>query len=155
MKKFLYFIVFLIFSFIQLNAYANEQEAIEFFNNYENLANQWSLQVIDMYSSNPVIKRNVLKKTPVTVIVPFNEHKKMLETYNKNKKLLIGIKNNYKNKKVTNLGNDKYKISAERCPTIMNRCFDCYMIIQKQNGQYKIIEESSDVKSTYFLKFKD
>jgi len=155
MKKFLYLMLLLSFSFIQLSVNANEQEALEFFNRYENLANQWSLEVINMYSSNPVIKRNVLKKTPVMIVVPFEEHKKMLKTYNKNKKLLFGIKNNYKNKKVTDLGNGKYKISAERCPTIMNRCFDCYMIIQKQNNQYKIIEESSDVKSTYFLKFKD
>lgn len=154
MKK----IVLLIFFIIYLSfckAYSAENDALQFFDRFVTLSNQWGTDVIALYDTNPVIKRNVLKKTPILVIVPFEEHKKMLINYSKHKILLKGIRNDYKDKKVTNLGNNKYKISAQRCPTVMRRCFPAYLIIQKQNDQFRIIEEYSDVQTTYFLRFKD
>lgn len=150
-------LLFIIFSICFSNniSIAAESEARDFFNKYVNLSNQWSLDLIDMYAQNALIKRNILKKQPELVNVPLDEHKKMLKNYNKYQYLLIGVKNNYNVKSVNSLSNNKYKITAQRCPSIMNRCFDCYMIIQKQNGEFKITEEYSDVNSRYFLKFKD
>ena len=154
MKKIL-FLIFFIICMSFCSVMATEDEALAFFDRFVTVSNQWSPDVINFYSSNPVIKRNVLKKTPVLVLVPFSEHKKMLINYSKHKILLRGIQNIYKDRKVTALGNDKYKISAQRCPTVMKRCFPAYMIIRKENNDYKIIEEYSDVQSSYFLRFKD
>lgn len=135
--------------------YASEKDVLLFFNEFIDHSNKWDLETLNYYSKNPIIKRNVLNKTQCLVIVPVDEHKKMLKNYNKHKNLLKGIKNNYKNKSVLKISDDKYKITAQRCPTIMNKCFGSYVIIQKQNNEFKIIEEYSDVQSNYFLKFKD
>jgi len=153
MKKILYLIIFIIT--ILPAVQASEQDAMKFFNRYVTLSNQWSLEVVGMYSANPVIKRLVLNNNPVLVTVPFSEQKKILEYYNKHKFLLKGVRNDYKSVRVNELGNGKYKISAQRCPSMMKSCFNSYMIIQKQNGEYKLVEEYSEVKSKYFLRYGD
>lgn len=133
----------------------NNSEVLEFFNNFVNLSNQYDLKMLDFYSQNPIIKREVIGKNGALVIVPFSEHKKMQKAYSEHKKLLVNTKNNYKDKKVIELGNNTYKITAQRCPTVMDRCFDSYMIIKKENNTYKISEEYSKVQTTYFLKYKN
>ncbi len=134
----------------------NTIEPIEVFNNFVYLSNQYDLKMLNFYSANPIIKRDVLgKKTNTLVTVPFSEHVKIQKMYSNHKKMLEKVKNNYKNPTLTKIGNNMYKITALRCPTVMDRCFNSYIIIQKQNGEYKIFEEYSQVQSTYFLKFKD
>jgi len=154
MKKFLVFIA--LFNMFMLRSNADTTSNVfAFFDKFVNLSNEYNLEVLKMYSNNPVIKRRVLKKEPVLVVVPFAELVKMQQAFNKYKKHLKNTKNFYNNRKITNLGNETYKISAQRCPTVMNGCFNSYMIIKKENGEFKIIEEYSDVKSTYFLKYRD
>lgn len=132
----------------------NSSDVLEFFDNFVNLSNQYDLRMLDFYTKNPIIKREVIGKNGAMVIVPFSEHKKLQKAYSDHKKFLANTKNNYKNKKVTDLGNNTYKITAQRCPTVMNRCFDSYVIIKKENNVYKIAEEYSKVQTTYFLKYK-
>ncbi len=132
----------------------NNSEVLEFFDNFVSLSNQYDLRMLDFYTLNPIIKREVIGKNGALVIVPFSEHKKIQKAYSEHKKLLANTKNNYKDKKIIELGNNTYKITAQRCPTVMNRCFDSYMIIKKENNEYKIIEEYSKVQTTYFLKYK-
>lgn len=154
MKKICLFLV--LFVFLTTNIQADtKSEALEFFDRFVNLSNEYNLDALNMYAKNPVIKRRVLKKKPVTVIVPFSELVKMQRVFNKHKNQLKNTKNYYNNRVIISLENDKYKITAKRCPTVMNKCFDSYMIIQKQNDEFKILEEFSDVQTTYFLRFKE
>lgn len=155
MKKILFLTFFASICLAPHYVMANEAEALAFFERFVTTSNEWSLEPINMYDKTAIIKRRVLKKNPVTVIVPLSEQEKILKTYNKNKKFLSGVKNNYKNIQIASLGNDKYKITALRCPSILDTCFDSYIIIQKKSNEYKIIEEYSDVKSSYFLKYRD
>lgn len=147
-------ILFLCF-FIGGQAFSgSNSEVLEFFNNFVNLSNQYDLKMLDFYSQNPIIKREVIGKNGALVIVPFSEHKKMHQAYSKHKKLLANTKNNYKDKNVFDFGNNTYKITAQRCPTVMDRCFESYVIIKKDKDTYKIVEEYSQVQSAYFLKYK-
>lgn len=139
-----------------LSVFANSQnEALDFFNSYVNAANTYSPAIVDMYSPNAKIIRQVIKPDGTTVDVSTNT-----STYITQMKLgqagakVRNYKNNYTNIVVTDLGNGKYKVSSLRQPSTETYKLKTYMIVQKQpNGKWQIVEEMMQTKVQTFLKY--
>ena len=154
MKKTLVSIIALLF--VTLSASAdNKDEALKFFNNYVSAANSYSPTIAGMYSPNAKIIRQVVKSDGTTQDVTTNT-----STYITQMKIgqagakLRNYKNNYSNISVTEVGNDKYKISSLRQPTGENYKLKTYMIVQKQpDGKWQIVEELMQTKVQTFLKY--
>ena len=154
MKKTLVSIIALLF--VTLSASAdNKDEALKFFNNYVSAANSYSPTIAGMYSPNAKIIRQVVKSDGTTQDVTTNT-----STYITQMKIgqagakLRNYKNNYSNISVTEVGNDKYKISSLRQPTGENYKLKTYMIVQKQpDGKGQIVEELMQTKVQTFLKY--
>lgn len=153
MKKILSLFIVMIMTCIM--AFADDaQEALKFFNSYVSAANSYSPTVATMYSPNAKIIRQVVK--PDGTLVNVNTD---TATYIKQMKLgqasakLRGYKNTYTNVSVTNTGNGTYKISSLRQPSGETYKLKTYMIVKKQNGTWKIIEEMMQTKVQTFLKY--
>ena len=154
MKKFILSII--TFVFVTTIAFAsNKQEALEFFNNYIKAANSYSNSVGEMYSPSAKIIRQVVKPDGTTANAYTDT-----ATYLKQMKLsqagarVKQYKNNYTNVTVTQISEDKYKISALRQPSGETYKLKMYMIVQKQpNGKWLITEEMMQTKVQMFLKY--
>ena len=154
MKKFSLLLITLIFTAAVVFA-NNKQEALEFFNNYVTAANSYSNSVGDMYSPSAKIIRQVVKPDGTTANAYTDT-----ATYIKQMKLgqagarVKQYKNNYTNVTVTQISEDKYKISALRQPSNETYKLKMYMIIKKQsNGKWLIVEEMMQTKVQMFLKY--
>ena len=133
----------------------NKQDALNFFNSYVNAANNYSPDIVAMYSPSAKIIRQVVKLDGSTVNVDTDT-----ATYIKQMKLgqagakLRNYKNNYSNIVVTDLGNGKYKVSSLRQPSGESYKLKTYMIVKKQSdGKWQIVEEMMQTKVQTFLKY--
>ena len=133
----------------------NAQEARQFFNNYVNLANNYSDIVTTLYSPTAKIIRQVVKPDGNTVDVYTDT-----ATYIKQMKIaqagakLRQYKNFYSNVNITKINDTKYKISSLRQPIGENYKLKTYMVIQKQsNGKWIIVEEMMQTKQQIFLRY--
>lgn len=153
MKKILLTLIILIST--GLTAFADgAQDALNFFNSYVAAANSYSPTIEQMYSKNAKIIRQVIK--PDGTLVNVNTD---TATYIKQMKLgqagakLRKYKNNYTNITVASAGNDAYKVSSLRQPSGETYKLKTYMIVKKENGSWKIIEEMMQTKVQTFLKY--
>ena len=156
MKKFLALIITsIIFITTGLSALADDkQEVLNFFNNYVNAANTYQNSVATMYSPNAKIIRQVVKPdgglaNAYTDTATYIKQMKIGQAGAK----LRGYTNSYSNVQVTSLGNGKYKVSSLRQPKGETYKLKTYMIVQKINGQWQIVEELMQTKEQIFLKY--
>jgi len=145
------------FTFISLAVFADsKQEAMTFFNNYVNAANNYSDAIGSMYAPNAKIIRQVVKPDGTTANAYTDT-----ATYVKQMKIaqagakLRKYKNEYRNIAITPV-NGGFKISAERQPTGETYWLKTYQIVKKQpNGKWLITEEMMQTKQQIFLRYVD
>lgn len=155
MKKFLLLTVLGILFLIGTKAFADEQQdAVKFFKNYVNAANNYSDEITKMYSPEAKIIRQVVKPDGSLVDVETDA-----DTYISQMKLsqkgakLKNYKNHYSDIKASKVSNG-YKITALRQPSGENYKLKTYMIVQKQpSGNWLIVEEMMQTKVQTFLKY--
>lgn len=147
-------IIGLIFSFSDVYAFTT-QEGLLFFDKYKNFANSYDEKLLDMYSPDVKIIREVVKPTGNTeaVNIPSKRFFQELKIGQKTAKLRR-YKNTYKNVKVQEIPNG-IKISAERQPSKETYWLKMYQIIQNTDSGPKITEEMMQTKVQSFLKHKD
>ena len=131
-------------------------EAIEFFNKkYATYANSYNAELLNLYSPDAKIIREVVKpdgKT-VDVLVPANRYFNELKIGQKTAKLRR-YKNKYRNIKAEEVPNG-IKISAERQPSRENYWLKMYQIVENTDSGFKIKEEMMQTKVQSFLNQKD
>lgn len=153
-----------IFAFLFISLYfttgiafaENSAEALKFFRNYVNAANSYSNTLVDMYSPDAKIIRQVIKPDgePVNIETDTATYIKQLRLGQKTAKFRR-YKNTYSNIKTEKVPNG-YKISALRQPSGERYKLQSYIIINKQpDGEWKIIEELMQTKVQLFLKYAD
>ena len=154
MRKYISTLVIMLIFTISVFA-DGSQDAMNFFNRYVNAANSYSSEIADMYSPSAKIIRQVVKPDGTTQNVYTDT-----ATYIRQMKLgqagakLRQYKNTYTNVSITNLGNNKYKISSLRQPAGETYKLKTYMVVQKQpNGNWLIVEEMMQTKVQIFLKY--
>ncbi len=147
-------IIGLIFSFSDVYAFTT-QEGLLFFDKYKNFANSYDEKLLDMYSPDVKIIREVVKPTGDTeaIKIPAKRFFQELKIGQKTAKLRR-YKNTYKNVKVQEIPNG-IKISAERQPSKETYWLKMYQIIQNTDSGPKITEEMMQTKVQSFLKHKD
>lgn len=152
MKKFLLVFIVLIFG---LGAFADDrQEALRFFNNYVQASNSYSSSVLNMYSDDAKIIRQVVKPDGSLVNVHFsvNDYRNQLRLSSKIARIK-NYKNYYSNISVTKVS-DGYKIDAMRKPSLSDYRLRSSMTVQKQSdGKWLIIQELMQTKEQIFLKY--
>lgn len=152
MKKLLLTLFVLLFG---LSVFANDQEdALKFFNNYVSASNSYSNTILNMYSDNAKIVRQVIKPNSQLVNVPFSisDYRSQLKLSSKIAKIR-NYKNSYSNITVTKVANG-YRIDAIRKPSLSNDKLKATMVVQKQpNGRWLIVEETMQTKEQVFLKY--
>lgn len=151
MKKFI--LVILIMT-CGLSAYANDKDALNFFNSYVKASNTYSAELLEMYSNNAKIIRQVIKPNGEQVNIPFSvkDYKKQMVISSKLAKLR-NYKNYYSDIDITKVSNG-YKVTAKRKPSTSNYKLKSYMIVQEQpNGKWLIVEEMMQTKEQILLKY--
>ena len=139
-------------------AFADEkEEALAFFNNYVESANNYSSTIADMYSPSAKIIRQIVKPDGTTANATTDT-----ATYVKQMKLgqagakLRKYKNTYTNINVISLGDGSYKVTSLRQPSGEDYKLRTYMIVKKQaNGEWQIIEEMMQTKVQTLLRYAD
>ena len=155
MKKIL-LIIFAFFA-LPLSVFADDKkEALDFFNNYVESANNYSPTVAEMYSPNAKIIRQVVKPDGTTANATTDT-----ATYIKQMKIgqagakLRKYKNYYSDITVTPVSNG-YKVSSLRQPSGETYKLKAYMVLQKQaSGKWLIVEELMQTKEQIFLRYVD
>lgn len=132
----------------------NTQDEIDFFNQYVNYANTYNPKLLNMYSPNAKIIRNVIKPSGKieTVIVPTKKYFHELKIGQKTAKLRR-YKNTYRNISAQETS-DGIKISAERQPSKETYWLPMYQIIQPTDSGLKITEEMMQTKVQSFIRLK-
>ena len=146
MKKILLSLIAL--AFISLSVFADEQqEALDFFNNYVNAANSYSSTIAEMYSPSAKIIRQIVKPDGTTANATTDT-----ATYIRQMKIgqagakLRQYKNTYTNITVAPVEGG-YKVSSLRQPSGETYKLKTYMILKKQpNGKWLITEEMMQTK---------
>lgn len=152
MKKVL--LIFTVF-ILGLGAFADEkQEALNFFNNYVQASNNYSSSLLNMYSNDATIIRQVIKPNGELVNAYFS-----MDDYKHQLKLSAAIakirryKNDYSNINIAKATNG-YIINAMRKPSLSDYKLKTSMVIQKQpNGKWLIVKELMQTKEQAFLKY--
>lgn len=155
MKKILLLILLAFLVLAGTKVFADEQqEALKFFKNYVNAANNYSDEITKMYSPDAKIIRQVVKPDGELVDVETDT-----DTYISQMKLgqkgakLKNYKNHYSDIKASKVA-DGYKISALRQPSGEKYKLKTYMIVKKQpSGKWLITEEMMQTKVQTFLKY--
>lgn len=131
------------------------KEAIDFFNQYTTYANNYDSELLELYSPDAKIIREVVKPTgeTVDVIVPTKRYFKELKIGQKTAKLKR-YKNKYRNI-IAQETPDGIKISAERQPSKETYWLKMYQIVQDTDSGFKITEEMMQTKVQSFLRHKD
>jgi hypothetical protein len=146
---------FIIFS-TNLSTFAmTTQDARLFFDKYTQYANSYSSNLLNLYTPDAKIIREVVKPTGETVDieVPTNRYFKELKIGQKTAKLKK-YKNKYRNITVTEVKNGM-KISAQRQPSQETYWLEMYQIVQNTESGLKITEEMMQTKVQSFLKHKE
>lgn len=156
MKKILSLFVLLgMFAFSGLQAFADDAaEALQFFNSYVNSANTYDPNLPNYYSPNAKIIRQVVKPdgglaNAYTDTAMYVKQMKIGQATAKVRKYT----NSYSNVNVQSLGGGKYKISSLRQPKGETYKLKTYMIVQKINGKWQIVEELMQTKEQIFLRY--
>ena len=156
MKKFFHLMISITLIFANCTfVFADDStEAVKFFKKYVNAANSYSSTILNMYSPDARIIRQVIKPDGELVNIETDT-----KTYLKQLKIgettakLRQYKNTYTNITSAKVKNG-YKISALRQPSGEKYRLQSYMIVQKQpNGEWKIVEELMQTKVQTFLKY--
>ena len=155
MKKILLSLITL--AFISLSVYADEQqEALNFFNNYVNAANNYSSTIAEMYSPSAKIIRQIIKPDGTTANATTDT-----ATYIRQMKIgqagakLRHYKNTYTNITVAAVDGG-YKVSSLRQPSGETYKLKTYMILKKQpDGKWLITEEMMQTKVQTLLRYAD
>ena len=126
------------------------------FNKYVQAANSYSPSLLNYYSPNAKIIRQVVKPDGSTANATTN-----MATYAKQMKLsqstakMRNYKNKYKNVTAVKVSNG-IKVNALRQPMNDNYWLKTYQIWQKQpNGNWIIVEEMMQTKQQIFLRYAD
>lgn len=151
--KFLLPIIGIILTFSDVYA-STPQEGMAFFDKYQNYANTYDTKLLDLYSHDAKIIREVVKPTGETVAVkvPTKRFFHELKIGQKTAKLRR-YKNKYRNVIVQEVPNG-IKISAERQPSKETYWLKMYQIVQPTDSGLKITEEMMQTKVQSFLKDK-
>lgn len=152
MKKIFLVLSILVFG-LSVNA-AEIDEARAFFNSFVNASNTYNPNLLNMYSDNAKIIRQVVKPDGTTANAPFS-----MSDYRTQMKISEGVakvrkyKNYYSDIRVSKVSNG-YKINALRKPSASDYKLKAIMVVQKQpNGKWLIIEETMQTKEQIFLKY--
>lgn len=131
------------------------KEAMDFFIKYTNFANNYDESLLDMYSSDAKIIREVVKPTGevVDVVVPTKRYFKELKLGQKTAKLRK-YRNKYRNIIAQEVP-EGIKISAERQPSKETYWLKMYQIVKDTDSGLKITEEMMQTKVQSFLNQKD
>ena len=131
------------------------KDALDFFNRYTNYANTYNSELLDLYSPDAKIIREVVKPTGETVdiVVPTRRYFKELKIGQKTAKLKK-YKNKYRNIIAQEIP-DGIKISAERQPSKETYWLKMYQIVQETDTGFKIKEEMMQTKVQSFLNHKN
>lgn len=141
--------------FMGLTAFAgDQQEALNFFSSFVSASNNYSPNLLNMYSDDAKIIRQIVKPNGQLVNAYFS-----IEDYRKQMKLSAKLakvrnyKNYYSNINVTKYGNG-YKINSLRKPSASDYKLKAQMVVEKQpNGKWLITEELMQTKEQIFLKY--
>lgn len=155
MKKILSLLIIILCSTTQV--FADDSETVKTkFNNYVNAANTYNPSLVNFYSPNAKIIRQVVKPDGTTANATTD-----MATYAKQMKISQGTakmrnyKNRYKNITTTKVNNG-IKVSALRQPMNETYWLKSYQIWQKQpNGNWIIVEEMMQTKQQIFLRYAD
>lgn len=152
--KFVVPIIGIILTFSDVYA-QTPQEGMAFFNQYQNFANSYSDKILDMYSPNAKIIREVIKPSGEAeqVVVPAERYFKELKIGQKTAKLRK-YKNSYKNIIAQKVPNG-IKVSAERQPSKESYWLKMYQIYTPTDSGLKITEEMMQTKVQSFLRHKN
>lgn len=138
-----------------VSAFAGEQEdALAFFNSVVSASNNYVPTLVDMYSDNAKIIREVIKPDGklVDVSFPAAGYKKEMKR-NAVFAKLVKYKNYYSGMSVTKVANG-YRIDAMRRPSPSSYKLKSYMVVQKQpSGKWLVVEEMMQTKEQGFLKY--
>lgn len=143
--KFVLPIIGIILTFSDVYA-QTPQDGIAFFNQYKNFANSYNDKILDMYSPNAKIIREVIKPSGEAeqVIVPAERYFKELKIGQKTAKLRK-YRNSYKNVIAQKVQNG-IKVSAERQPSRESYWLKMYQIYTPTDSGLKITEEMMQTK---------
>lgn len=152
--KFILPIIGIILTFSDVYA-QTPQDGIAFFNQYQNFANSYNDKILDMYSPNAKIIREVIKPSGEAeqVIVPAERYFKELKIGQKTAKLRK-YRNSYKNVIAQKVRNG-IKVSAERQPSRESYWLKMYQIYTPTDSGLKITEEMMQTKVQSFLRHKN
>ena len=152
--KFVLPIIGIIITFSDVYA-QTPQDGIAFFNQYQNFANSYNDKILDMYSQNAKIIREVIKPSGEAeqVIVPAERYFKELKIGQKTAKLRK-YRNSYKNVIAQKVRNG-IKVSAERQPSRESYWLKMYQIYTPTDSGLKITEEMMQTKVQSFLRHKN
>lgn len=152
--KFVLPIIGIILTFSDVYA-QTPQDGIAFFNRYQNFANSYNDKILDMYSPNAKIIREVIKPSGEAeqVIVPAERYFKELKIGQKTAKLRK-YRNSYKNVIAQKVRNG-IKVSAERQPSRESYWLKMYQIYTPTDSGLKITEEMMQTKVQSFLRHKN
>ena len=152
--KFVLPIIGIILTFSDVYA-QTPQDGIAFFNQYKNFANSYNDKILDMYSPNAKIIREVIKPSGEAeqVIVPAERYFKELKIGQKTAKLRK-YRNSYKNVIAQKVQNG-IKVSAERQPSRESYWLKMYQIYTPTDPGLKITEEMMQTKVQSFLRHKN
>ncbi len=128
------------------------QQGVSFFTQYQNYANSYNASLLNMYSQDAKIIREVIKPSGavVSVNIPTQRFFKELKIGQKTARIKK-YKNVYRNISVKPLPNG-IKITAERQPARENYWLKMYQIVQNTDSGLKITEEMMQTKVQLFLK---
>lgn len=154
MKKLLCSIFFSLLICLSTSA-KTAKDGIAFFDKYTQYANSYNSELLNMYSPDVKIIREVVKPTGETeeVVVPPKRFFKELKLGQKTAKLRR-YKNKYRNVTASQIPNG-IKITAERQPTDETYWLKMYQILQDTDSGLKITEEMMQTKVQTFLKHKN
>ena len=152
MKKILITILFLM---LGLGAFAGEQEdALKFFNSFVSASNNYSPTLLNMYSDDARIIRQIVKPDGKTANAYFSasDYKNQMKVSSKLAKIR-NYKNYYSDIEVNKVANG-YRINSMRKPSLSNYKLKSSMVVQKQpSGKWLIVEEIMQTKEQILLKY--
>ena len=131
------------------------KDGIAFFDKYVQYANSYNSELLNMYSPNVKLIRQVVKPTGKTeeIIIPSKRFFKELKLGQKTAKLRR-YRNKYRNVTAIQIPNG-IKITAERQPTNEKYWLKMYQILQDTDSGLKITEEMMQTKVQTFLRHKN
>ncbi|MBD5401791.1 hypothetical protein HDR58_03175 [bacterium] len=146
-------IIGLILSFSDVYAFT-PQEGMAFFDKYKSFANTYDEKLLELYSPDVKVIREVVKPSGGTesVNIPSKRFFHELKIGQKTAKLKK-YQNKYKNVIVQEVPNG-VKISAERQPSKETYWLKMYQIVESTESGPKITEEMMQTKVQSFLKMK-